>query len=111
MSTQPGSPGDFPTRELTQAFLCLMDEEECRRFLTDLCTPEELRSLSERWRVAQLLDRDLPYRKIQQMTGVSTATITRVARSLTYGEKGYMTILERTRQNKKSKIKKEIEKR
>ncbi|NQZ02098.1 MAG: helix-turn-helix domain-containing protein [Bdellovibrionales bacterium] len=62
---------------------------EARAFLQDLCTPKELESLSDRWRVAQLIDKGMSYRDIAEKTSVSTATITRVGRSLKYGEKGY----------------------
>src|SRR4051812_29663115 len=103
-------PRDFPTRDLCRAFLMLMDESECRNFLRDLCTPEELRSMSERWRVVQLLKKKIPYRKIQEMTGVSTATITRVARCLTYGENGYALLSQRTQPAKMPVKSKESEK-
>ena len=53
------------------------------RFLVDLCTPAEIRTLAERWHVARLLDQtDLSYRNIHEATGVSTTTIVRVARFL-----------------------------
>ena len=71
------------------------------QFLTDLCTPAELRALSERWHIAQLLDQgQLSYREIQAQTGVSTTTIARVARFLKdepYG--GYRTLIETMKQN------------
>jgi TrpR-related protein YerC/YecD len=57
--------------------------EEMTRFLTDLCTPAEIRTLAERWHVARLLDgTDLSYREIHDGTGVSPTTIVRVARFL-----------------------------
>ena len=78
--------------DLIKAFLSLEKIEECEAFLEDLCTPAEIDAMAERWRVAKLVDRNIPYRRIHELTGVSTATITRVARSLTYG-KGYATQL------------------
>jgi len=63
---------------LFAALLSLKDVKEAEEFLTDLCTPAELCDMADRWRVARLLDRGLPYREINAMTGVSTATVTRV---------------------------------
>lgn len=79
---------------LYKAFLMLESEKECEQFLKDLLTPNELKSIQERWRVAQLLMQKVPYRTISEKTGVSTATITRVARYLGEG-KGYQTLLNR----------------
>jgi TrpR-related protein YerC/YecD len=66
-----------------------------RAFLEDLCTPAEILAMADRWRVAQLLDEGLPYRQIYEKTGVSTATVTRVARSLALGAGGYRAALAR----------------
>ena len=82
-------------QDLYQAILQLKNLEECERFLADLCTPAELLSMADRWRAAQLLSQGMPYRSIYEKTGVSTATVTRVARALTYGEGGYRMILDR----------------
>jgi TrpR-related protein YerC/YecD len=68
--------------DLMRAILSLDTPDEVQRFLTDLCTPKELSSMVDRWRVARLVDQSIPYRTIHERTGVSTATITRVARSL-----------------------------
>ena len=81
--------------ELFEALLTLRNAGEFERFLDDLCTPAELRSMADRWRVVQLLEQGLSYRIINERTGVSTATITRVARSLTYGSGGYRMVLQR----------------
>jgi len=88
-------PQDSLSRELCTAFLAMKNIDDLQAFLSDLCTPEELRSLSERWRVAKLLDQGLPDRKIQELTGVSTATIPRVARALLQGEGGYQSALQK----------------
>ena len=69
--------------------------EECRAFFHDLCTPAELQALADRWAVVGLLRRDLPYREIQQLTGVSVTTIGRVARYLSHGHGGYALAAER----------------
>ena len=69
--------------DLSAALLTPKSKEEMSRFLTDLCTPSEIRTLAERWHVARLLDgTDLSYRDIHEATGVSTTTIVRVARFL-----------------------------
>ncbi len=69
--------------DLCAALLTPKSREEMCRFLTDLCTPAEIRTLAERWHVARLLDgTDLSYRDIHEATGVSTTTIVRVARFL-----------------------------
>jgi TrpR-related protein YerC/YecD len=68
-----------------------------RAFLDDLCTPSELSAMAERWRVAQLLEEGIPYREIYEKTGVSTATVTRVARALASGAGGYRAALARAR--------------
>ncbi|VAV95236.1 His repressor [hydrothermal vent metagenome] len=74
---------DSDTQKLLDALTALQSRGELLRFLTDLCTPAELRALVARWRVAQLLDEgDLSYREISQKTGASTTTVGRVARFL-----------------------------
>ncbi len=75
--------------------LCLIDNKtELKLLMEDLCTPSELKSMSERWRVAQLVTKGIAYRKINEMTGVSTATITRVSRSLSLGSGGYKLLID-----------------
>ena len=82
---------------LFDAVACLETPEECRRFLLDLCTPAEIQALVDRWQVVTLLQEDMPYRKIHDLTGVSVTTIGRVARFLHDGFGGYQTAFERTR--------------
>ena len=77
----------------------MSDPAEMRALLADLCTPAELQALVDRWRVVQLLDEGLPYRRINELTGVSVTTIGRVARFLADGAGGYRMALERTRSN------------
>jgi TrpR-related protein YerC/YecD len=95
---------DLKEKELFNAILKLEDLEELRKFFSDLCTPAELQAMSDRWRVAQLLNEGLPYRTIYEKTGVSTATVTRVARCLEYGE-GYRLVLQKTRKKTKNAYK------
>jgi len=98
---------DHHTMKLTDiydAILVLKGKDEIERFLTDLCTPQEMESLKERWHVCQLLyNKDLSYRAISELTGVSTTTVTRVSRFL-HNEKneGYKIALERIKNVKKS---------
>ena len=80
-------------RLLFQAILSLGSEEECRAFFQDLCTVAELRAMSQRLEVALLLDEGMIYNDILQRTGASSATISRVNRSLQYGADGYKAVL------------------
>ena len=88
--------------ELFHALLSLKTPEECARFLKDVTTPAELRALSERWHVARLLDEgNLSYREIHDATGVSTTTITRVARFLSHEvNQGYRLVLDRLKKQR-----------
>ncbi len=83
--------------DLATAIVQLRDAKEARAFLADLCTPAELHTLAERWHVACLLDAGkLTYRQIHEETGVSTTTVTRVARFLNQEENdGYRIVLDR----------------
>lgn len=80
---------------LYQAIATLKDEEECRKFLQDLCTVSELKAMEQRMEVAMLLDEGLIYSEILERTGASSATISRVNRCLHYGADGYRTIIPR----------------
>lgn len=80
---------------LFDAVLCLQTREECYNFFEDLCTINELLSLSQRFEVASMLKSGNTYLEIAEKTGASTATISRVNRSLNYGNDGYEMVLER----------------
>ena len=80
---------------LFQAILKLETIEECYKFFEDLCTVPELRALSQRFLVAKMLDDHIVYSDIVAKTGASTATISRVNRSLNYGNDGYRIVFER----------------
>ena len=80
---------------LFQAILCLKTPEECYNFFEDLCTVNELLSLSQRFEVASMLKDHKTYLEIAEKTGASTATISRVNRSLNYGSDGYDLVFER----------------
>ena len=75
--------------QLFDAILCLKTNEECYAFFEDLCTVNELLSLSQRFEVASMLRSHKTYLEIAEKTGASTATISRVNRSLNYGNDGY----------------------
>ena len=88
---------DKSIHELCEAFLLLKTKKEAYNFLKDLCTPQEIDALAERWKVCGLLNKgDLSYREIHSVTKASLTTIGRVARFLK-GESynGYRTILQR----------------
>ena len=81
--------------QLFDAILCLKDREECYTFFEDVCTINELLSLSQRFEVAKMLREKKTYLEISEKTGASTATISRVNRSLTYGNDGYEMVFQR----------------
>ena len=80
---------------LFDAILSLENKEECYRFFEDVCTVNELLSLSQRYEVARMLRAQKTYLDIADKTGASTATISRVNRSLNYGNDGYDMVFER----------------
>ncbi len=86
---------DMNMEFLFQAVLKLESMEECYKFFGDLCTINELRSISQRLTVAKMLDDRKVYSDIVAQTGASTATISRVNRSLNYGNNGYRIIFDR----------------
>ncbi len=84
-----------PVDQLFEAILTLQTKEECYSFFEDLCTVNELLSLSQRFEVASMLREKKTYLEIADKTGASTATISRVNRSLTYGNDGYELVFGR----------------
>ena len=80
---------------LFQAILSLENTEECYTFFEDICTVNELLSLSQRFEVARMLRQHKTYLEIAEKTGASTATISRVNRSLNYGNDGYDLVFKR----------------
>jgi TrpR-related protein YerC/YecD len=80
---------------LAEAILQLETADEAARFLRDLCTLSELQAMAHRWHAAQLVDEGLPYHEVAKRSGASTATVTRVAHWLRYGEDGYRLLLDR----------------
>ena len=84
---------------LFDAILALDTKEECYSFFEDLCTVNELMSLSQRFEVAAMLREHKTYLEIAEKTGASTATISRVNRSLNYGDDGYALVFKKLREN------------
>lgn len=83
------------TDRLFEAILSLKTEEECYRFFDDLCTIGELQAMTQRLQVARLLREGKTFTHISEETGVSSATITRVNKCLSYGTGGYELALDR----------------
>lgn len=86
---------------LFSAILSLKDKEECYTFFEDICTINELLSLSQRFEVAKMLREKRTYLEIAEKTGASTATISRVNRSLNYGNDGYNMVFDRIEKEEK----------
>ncbi|MDO4962471.1 MAG: YerC/YecD family TrpR-related protein [Eubacteriales bacterium] len=81
--------------KLFEAILTLKNKDDCYKFFSDLCTIKELLAMAQRIEVAEMLVDKMTYLDIADKTGASTATISRVNRSLTYGEDGYRIAFER----------------
>lgn len=97
-----------PGSDLYRAILTLKTAEECYDFFADLCTVSEMKAMEQRFEVAKLLNEGLIYNDILEKTGASSATISRVNRSLIYGAGGYESVLEKMReQEEKEKAEKE----
>ena len=90
---------DINVELLFKAVLSLETMEECYKFFEDLCTVPELKALSQRLQVAKMLDEQYVYSDIVRETGASTATISRVNRSLEYGCDGYRVVFDRLAAN------------
>ena len=84
---------------LFDGILKLQDKDECYTFFEDICTINELLSLSQRFEVAAMLREKKTYLEIAEKTGASTATISRVNRSLNYGNDGYDMVFERMKKD------------
>ncbi|MGE4352694.1 MAG: YerC/YecD family TrpR-related protein [Oscillospiraceae bacterium] len=85
-----------------KAILTLKTVEECMNFFDDLCTVTELQSMEQRYQVAVLLDQGLIYNDILEQTGASSATISRVNRSLQYGADGYAVAFARLKEQEEA---------
>ena len=94
---------DKHTDFLFKAILSLKTVEECYCFFEDLCTVQELKAISQRLVVAKMLSEKRVYSDIVKQTGASTATISRVNRSLTYGSDGYAMVFKNIEESKRAK--------
>ena len=81
--------------EMYKAILTLKTVDECEKFFDDLCTVTELQAMEQRYQVASLLNQGCIYNEILEQTGASSATISRVNRSLQYGQDGYAVVFKR----------------
>jgi TrpR-related protein YerC/YecD len=90
------------TDDLFEAILSLRSLDEAQRFFRDLCTLQEIETLTHRWQAAQLLDQGLPYLEVAARTGASTTTVTRVAQWLRRGANGYRLVLDRRARARKT---------
>ncbi len=80
---------------LFEGILSLQNKEECYRFFEDICTINEIKAFEQRLQVAKMLAEKRTYLDIASTTGASTATISRINRSLNYGNDGYKLVLSR----------------
>ena len=81
------------TDDLFEAIISIKDLDDCYRFFDDLCTVKEIRAMAQRFEVAKLLMKKKTYSEIEETTGASTATISRINRTLQFGADGYVTVL------------------
>ena len=89
-----------PDHELYKAILKLESLEECYNFFVDLCTVSEMKAMEQRYEVAKLLNQGMIYNDILEQTGASSATISRVNRSLNYGTDTYRVLFARLQENR-----------
>lgn len=88
------------TDKLFECILTLENIEECYKLFEDLCTIHEIQAIAQRMSVAEMLDKKCTYAEISEKTGASTATISRVNRSLNYGSDGYKMAIDRVNKSK-----------
>ena len=81
--------------DLFNAIMSIQDLDECYKFFADLCTAKEIKAMAQRYGVAKLLLDRKTYSEIEESTGASTATISRINRTLQYGADGYISVIER----------------
>ena len=86
--------------DLFDAIMSISNRDECYRFFEDLCTVKEIKAMAQRYGVARLLLDRKTYSEIEEVTGASTATISRINRTLQYGAEGYTSVIGRMREAK-----------
>jgi TrpR-related protein YerC/YecD len=92
-------------KSLYEAILVLKTEDECRKFFRDLLTEAEIKEFSNRWKVARMLNKKVPYEIIEKETGMSSTTIARISKWLNKGMDGYKLILFRLNNNHRTVLK------
>lgn len=92
------------SNSLYEAFAAIQSKDEAQRFLEDLCTPNELQALIDRWLTVNLIKEGHSYRTINEQTGISVTTVGRVARCVMLGSNGYNLIYERLNQAETNEI-------
>jgi len=95
---------NYETNNLFTAILSLKSVKEAKCFFRDLCTVDEIKGMSDRWKIAQLLDDKLSYREIAFKLKTSTTTVSRVAQWLNNGMDGYKLVLDRLNHHSSSNI-------
>lgn len=96
---------NYQNRSIQRLFKAISNintPKECEAFFDDLCTIKEIQDMAQRFDTAILLDEGLSYQKIAEKVGVSTATISRVNRCLTYGSNGYRIALDNLSETEKN---------
>ena len=83
------------TEDLIKVILSLKNTKEAKRFFRDLLTEQEIIELGKRWQAAQMLNKKIPYSKVEKETGLSSTTVARVSKWLNKGKKGYKLALKR----------------
>ena len=86
--------------DLFDAIMSISNRDECYRLFEDLCTVKEIKAMAQRYGVARLLLDRKTYSEIEEVTGASTATISRINRTLQYGAEGYTSVIGRMREAK-----------
>ena len=84
---------------LFEAIMNIKNIDECYRFFEDICTIKELNDISQRLKVAEMLDKEISYNEISKGTGASTTTISRVNRCLVYGTGGYKEAIDKLKED------------
>ena len=82
-------------KDLYQALLHLETEEECEKFLSDLCTIKELQSMAQRLKAAKMLIDGKTYNEVIEATDISSATLARVSKCVRYGDGGYVSVIKK----------------
>ena len=86
------------TKQLFSAILSLNTKAECTKFFRDLLTEAEIKEFGNRWKVANMLNKKIDYKKIEKETGMSSTTIARISQWLKGGMGGYRLMIKRLSQ-------------